>query len=120
MKQDVLTYVKNCTMCQQGKSEHTRLPRKLQPLPIPPEDWHTIGLDFIEGLPLSNRYDTILVVVEKFSKFGHFIPLKHPLTAASVAQLFVNKIYCYHNMPTVIISDGDKVFISSFWHVSLG
>jgi hypothetical protein len=42
-------------------------------------------MDFIEGLPLSGKFDTILVVVDKFSKFGHFIPLKHPLSAASVA-----------------------------------
>jgi hypothetical protein len=91
MKQEVFGYVHQCTVCQQAKSEHTKLPGKLQPLPIPPEAWHSVGLDFIEGLPVSGRFDTILVVVDKFTKFGHFIPLKHPFTAASVAQLFVTK-----------------------------
>jgi hypothetical protein len=115
MKQEVFSYVHQCIVCQQAKSEHTKLPGKLQPLPIPPEAWHSVGLDFIEGLPVSGRFDTILVVVDKFTKFGHFIPLKHPFTAASVAQLFVDKVYCFHSMLKVIISDRDKVFISSFW-----
>jgi hypothetical protein len=115
MKQDITKYVQHCTVCQQAKSEHTKLPGKLQPLPIPPEAWHTVGLDFIEGLPISGKYDTILVVVDKFTKFGHFIPLKHPFTAATVAQAFVDNVYSFHSMPKVIISDRDKVFISSFW-----
>jgi hypothetical protein len=72
-------------------------------------------LDFIEGLPLSGRYDTILVVVDKFAKFGHFIPLRHPFTAASVAQLFMDNVYRLHSMPKVLISDRDKVFLSNFW-----
>ncbi|KAK1652704.1 hypothetical protein QYE76_070509 [Lolium multiflorum] len=53
LKQTVYNYVHQCTICQQAKSEHTRLPGKLQPLPIPPEAWHSVGLDFIEGLPVS-------------------------------------------------------------------
>jgi hypothetical protein len=115
MKQDVMNYVKSCTICQQAKSERVRLPGRLQPLPIPPDAWHTVGLDFVEGLPLSNKFDTILVIVDKFSKYGHFIPLKHPFTAQSVAQAFLDNVYCRHGLPQVLISDRDKIFISSFW-----
>jgi hypothetical protein len=115
MKQDVTNYASQCVTCQRAKSEHNKLPGKLQPLPIPPEAWHTVGLDFIEGLPVSGKFDTILVVVDKFTKFGHFIPLKHPFTAATVAQLFLDNIYCHHSMPKVIISDRDKIFLSKFW-----
>jgi hypothetical protein len=115
MKQMVYQFVQQCSTCQQAKSEHNKYPGKLQPLPIPPEAWHSVGLDFIEGLPLSGKFDTILVVVDKFSKFGHFIPLRHPFTAASVAQLYMDNVYKLHSMPKVLISDRDKIFVSSFW-----
>lgn len=74
-----------------------------------------VWTSYIEGWPKSNGFDTILVIVDKFSKYGHFIPLKHPFTAHTVAQLFVNNVYCQHGMPKVLISDRDKIFISSFW-----
>ena len=55
------------------------------------------------------------MVIDKFSKFGHFIPLRHPFIAASVAQLYMDNVYKLHSMPKVLISDRDKVFTSSFW-----
>ena len=82
---------------------------------VPPEAWHTVSMDFIEGLPMSGKFDTILVVVDKLTKYGHFIPLKHPFTATTVAQLFVDNVYKLHRMPKVLISDRDKVFTSTFW-----
>lgn len=115
MKKDITSYVKACSTCQQAKSENVKLPGRLQPLPIPPDAWHTIGLDFIEGLPKSNKFDTILVIVDKFSKYGHFVPLKHPFTAQTVAQAFLDNVYYRHGLPQVLISDRDKIFISSFW-----
>jgi hypothetical protein len=90
------------------------LPGKLQPLPIPPAAWHTISLDFIEGLPKSNKFNSILVVIDKFTKFGHFIHVKHPFTTSSIAQVFMDNVYKNHGLPQVIISDRDKIFISNF------
>jgi hypothetical protein len=115
LKKDVVQYVAACQICQQAKSEHVKLPGRLQPLPIPPSAWHTVSLDFIEGLPTSNKYNTILVVIDKFTKFAHFLPLRHPYTAASIAQIFVDNVYKNHGLPEVIISDRDKIFISKFW-----
>jgi hypothetical protein len=90
MKQDVARYVASFSICQQAKSEHIKLPSKLQPIPIPPAAWHTISLDFIEGLPKSNKFNSILVVIDKFTKFGHFIPVKHAFNASSIAQVFIH------------------------------
>lgn len=115
LKRDVKDYVNGCTVCQQAKLEHTRTPGLLQPLPIPEKAWDIISLDFIEGLPKSSRFDTILVIVDKFTKYGHFIPLAHAYTAMTVAQVFVEHVYKLHGLPKIIISDRDKVFTSNFW-----
>lgn len=86
MKEDIKKYVLACQVCNQAKPEHGKLPGLLQPLPIPPQAWHTVSMDFVEGMPKSKNFDTILVVIDKFSKYAHFIPLTHPYTALTVAQ----------------------------------
>lgn len=115
LKSHVKQFVSACQVCQQAKGEHSKTPGLLNPLPVPEQAWHTISLDFIEGLSKSKQFDTILVVVDKFTKYGHFIPLKHPYTALSIDQLFVNHIYKLHGMPQVIISDRDRIFTSALW-----
>lgn len=115
MKKDIQDFIHHCTICQQAKSEHIGTPGLLQPLPIPDKPWSIISLDFIEGLPKSSRFDTILVIIDKFTKYGHFVPLSHPYTALSVAQVFVDTMYKLHGLPKIIISDRDKIFTSALW-----
>lgn len=115
LKAAVTSFVQSCLVCQQAKPDRARLPGLLQPLPIPDSAWQVISMDFVEGLPTSGTANCILVVIDSFTKYGHFIPLKHPFTAASVAKAFLTNVYCLHGMPTAIISDRDRVFTSHFW-----
>jgi hypothetical protein len=86
MKTITKAFVQSCTTCQQAKPIRTKYPGLLSPLPVPKGAWHTISLDFIEGLPTSEKANCILVTVDKFYKYAHFVPLHHPFTAAVVAQ----------------------------------
>ena len=55
-----------------------------------------LSMDFIKGLPKSQGFSVILVVVDRLTKFAHFIHVKHPYTAASIAQLFLDHIVRLH------------------------
>ena len=115
LKETVTAFVQSCDICQKAKSEHVKLPGLLQPLPVPSQAWSTICLDFIEGLPKSGTFNVILVVIDKFSKYGHFLPLAHPYTALQVAQVYFSNVYKLHGLPQAIISDRDPVFTSTLW-----
>jgi transposase InsO family protein len=115
MRSFVQAWVQSCSVCQQAKTDRTRSPGLLQPLDIPPAAWNTISMDFIEGLPKSSRYNCVLVVVDLFTKYAHFVPLTHPFTAVGVAHAFFHNIYKLHGLPAAIVSDRDRIFTSNFW-----
>lgn len=104
-----------CDVCQRQKYLAIAPGGLLQPLNIPEKIWEEISMDFITGLPKSKGFDAIFVVVDRLSKYSHFIPLKHPYTARMVAEIFVKEIVRLHGVPTSIVSDRDPIFISNFW-----
>lgn len=115
MRTEVKDFIQRCDVCQKNKSDLAAYPGLLQPLPIPEVVWSQISMDFIDGLPMSHGCEVILVVVDRLSKYGHFLPLKHPYTTQSVAQVFLDTIVNLHGLPDAITSDRDVVFLSSFW-----
>lgn len=72
-------------------------------------------MDFIEGLPKSGGYDTILVVVDCLTKCNHFLPLKHSYIVRQVTALFIHEIVWLHGYPRIIVNNRDKIFLSAFW-----
>jgi hypothetical protein len=111
MKKDGANFVQTCQVCIQAKLDRASYSGKLQPLLVPTEARETVSMDFIDGLPLAANASCILVVVDKFTRFAHFILVSHPYTAYPVAVAF----YRLHGLLASIISDRDPVFTSKFW-----
>jgi hypothetical protein len=111
----VQDFIRVCVVCQGNKTELMHQGGVLQPLPVPSTIWQDVSMDFIEGLPKVAGKSVILIVVDRLSKYVHFILLSHPYTADSVARAFFSEIVRLHGIPTSIVSDCDPVFTSTFW-----
>jgi hypothetical protein len=115
MKNDTSEFIKCCPMHQLNKSENISYPGLLQPLPIPGMAFQHLTMDFIEALPKYEGNDTILVVVDKLTKYAHFIAIIHPFTTRTVVQLFIDNVFRLHGLPLVIINDRDRIFTNQLW-----
>ena len=115
LRADILDYVRTCPQCQIAKPRNTRPYGSIMPLQPPESPWQDISLDLITQLPRSNSFDSIFVVVDRFSKMAHFIPTTNNADAPALAQLFHDNIVRMHGYPRSIVSDRDARFLSSFW-----
>lgn len=115
LREQVKEVVSQCQVCQVRKHENVKSPGLLQPLHIPNQAWVSISMDFIDQLPNSHGKTMIWVVVDRFTKYGHFVTLDHPISASSLAQVFLDSIYKLHGLPSYIVSDRDTIFTSTFW-----
>lgn len=115
LRQQVHKIVQECSICQLNKHENVKAPGMLQPLPIPEQAWDYISMDFIEKLPNSKGKEVIWVIVDRLTKYSHFIALSHPISASGLAQVFIETVYKLHGLPSYIVSDRDPLFTSQFW-----
>nr|GEZ36046.1 retrotransposable element Tf2 [Tanacetum cinerariifolium] len=116
MRRDVAMFVSKCLICQQVKIEHQRASGLLQQLDIPVWKWDEISMDFVTGLPRTQRrHDSIWVVVDRLTKSAHFLPIRKDYSVSRLADIFQQEIVRLHSTPSAIVSDRDPRFASRFW-----
>jgi hypothetical protein len=81
-------------------------------------------MDFIMGLPMTaHKFDSIWVIVDRLSKYAHFIPVNTKYKVQRYAEIYIAHMLCLHGVPKTIISDRRSQFVTHFWeqlHASLG
>jgi reverse transcriptase-like protein/integrase-like protein/chromodomain-containing protein len=109
------SYVPSCTECQRNKSSTAKPIGPLHPLPIPEQRGDSVAIDFIGPLPKDGDFDSIVTFTDRLGSDIQIVPTHFNLTAERLAELFFDKWYCENGLPLEIISDRDKLFMSSFW-----
>ncbi|CAA0828421.1 Unknown protein [Striga hermonthica] len=115
MLDDVESYVRTCLVCQQDKTEKKKEAGLLQPLPIPDKPFQSLSLDFIDGFPKVKGMASVLVIVDRFSKYGIFIAAPGTCSVDLAAELVFKHVVKYFGMPDDIVSDRDPRFTGRFW-----
>jgi len=116
MNDRIADFVRSCPECQNNKTVRHQPYGLSSPLELPYTLWQSIAMDFITELPLSEGWDQLRVVIDRFTKMAHFLPLdKEKKMAADLAVGFAREVWKYHGLPTDIVSNHDSRFTSVTW-----
>lgn len=111
----ITDYVKSCAACMRTKTQRHKRYGLLHPLPVAKRPWASVSMDFIEPLPVSNGFDSIIVFVDRFTKMALFVPTSTTITSKDLSHLLLRHVISKHGVLTDLVSDRGAKFTSSFW-----
>ena len=121
MNKDIKEYVRGCDMCQRTKPVRHKPYGEMQALRQPSKPFESISMDFITDLPPSTEtshpkaFDSILVIVDRYTKMSRYIPCRKTIDAPELSRLFFRDWVKDYGIPLDIVSDRGSVFTSKFW-----
>ena len=119
MAKNIQEYIKNCAMCRQVKPTRHLPYGEFQSLPFPMKPRQDWIMDFITGLPLSlqrdSKFDVILVVVNKFTKYSIYLPAREGWDADTLADVLIEAIFIKYGMPVFFTSNRGLFFTLHVW-----
>jgi hypothetical protein len=78
------------------------------------QKWRNILINFMVDLPSSNGFTNIIVVVNRFTKMRHIVPIDS-INAVLIAEYFIKYVFKLHRLPNSIVSDCESQFVLDFW-----
>jgi hypothetical protein len=109
------SFCESCDICQATKTVNQKPQGFLHSMPIPDRPWASIAMDFVGPFPLSNNFDYVWVILDRFTSLVHLVPTTTTVTASKLATLFIEHIVRLHGLPDSIVSDRDTKFTAEFW-----
>jgi len=115
MNERIIDFVRSCPECQQNKVSRHQPYGLSSPLELPYAPWQSIAMDFME-IPTSDECDQLWVIIDRFTKMAHFLPLRREgKTATDLAVISAREVWKYHSLPTDIMSDCNSRFTLETW-----
>ena len=114
LQKDIQKYIQGCKTCQTVKPDQQAKSAPLHPNQITERLWQTISMDMMGPLPESKGFNTILVVVDRFTKKSFFLPTHSTVTSKGVATLYRDRVFMEHGILEKVISDQGSQFVSKF------
>ena len=115
MRNDVRHYIRNCHTCQHSRTSRHVPDGVLRLLAVPDQPWQHISTHFVTGLPSAQGYDTICIIVDRFTKQRHLIPCTTTINGEGFAELFIKEVFRLHRLSQTVTSDRGPQFIAAFW-----
>ena len=115
LKKSVKEHVRHCLSCSRNKPSTSKPTGLLLPLKVPKAPWSSISVDFITDLPVSNGFDAIMMIVDRFTKWAEFFPCLKTVTAKEASNIFLKEVFSRHGLPQEIVSDRGPQFVSQFF-----
>jgi len=114
MQGQIRKYIDGCDLCQRKKPHREKPRNPLHPHEIPSRPWQHISIDLITGLPESNGYNAILVIVDRLSKMIILVAIRDTLTSLQTAEIYRDHVWSKHGLPRKVISDRGPQFAAQF------
>ena len=108
-------YIASCPDFQHNKSSTVKPYGPLHPLPIPNQRGDSVAISFIGPLPEDNNKNCIVTFTDHLGSDVQLVPMRTDITDEDLTIIFFDKWYCENGLPSAIVSDRDKLFISKFW-----
>ncbi len=120
LRRDVKAYINGCDVCLASKAVCHKLYRNLQLLPVATDRKKDPSIDFVTGPPISanwkgDSYNSILVIVDRFTKIVYYNPVKDTINVSGLAQVIIHVVVRHHGVPESIVTDRGLLFTSTFW-----